>query len=121
MATKRRSRTISHKGVAAQAFVEMHTGMPAKSDDDVLIRLATLVHMNVSSGDMNGAVHLLKDALAQARVDARTAYHKFVVGLGQSFAEVLHTPGVLRVERGPFGGKEEVQARQDDHEAIPKT
>lgn len=67
MATKRRSRTISLRGVAAKAFVEMHTGMPAKSDDDVLIRLATLVHMNVSSGDMNGAVHLLKDALAQAK------------------------------------------------------
>lgn len=71
MATKRRGRTISLRGAAARAFVEMSAGRPAKSEDDVLVRLATLVHMHVTNGDMPTAVSLLKTAMAQARVDAR--------------------------------------------------
>jgi len=76
MAAKRRGHTISLKGVAAKAFVEMYTGVRAPCEDDVFVRLATLVHMEVASNNMDGAVALLKDAMAQARVDARKDYNQ---------------------------------------------
>ena len=52
MATKRGGRTISLRGDAARAFMEMATGKPSKNEDDELARLATIVHMSVADGNL---------------------------------------------------------------------
>jgi hypothetical protein len=52
-------RTITLRGDAAKAFVESHLGLAPMSEEDALRRIATRVHMEVSAGNMTGAVALL--------------------------------------------------------------
>lgn len=54
-----RGKTVSLKGAAARAFVESMKGTEPKSDADAFERLATRIHMEVSVGNMNGAVAVL--------------------------------------------------------------
>ena len=71
MATKRGGRTISLRGDAARAFMEMATGKPSKNEDDELARLATIVHMSIADGNLPRAVSILKEAMALAGAQAR--------------------------------------------------
>lgn len=60
-----KSKTISLRGKAAGTFMRMHAGKEATSTDEVLERLAVMVHMNVQNNDLPKAVVLLKEALAK--------------------------------------------------------
>lgn len=61
-----RSKTISLKGPAAKAFIEMASEGP-KTDEDVLAGTATIIHMYVQAGDLPKAVQVLKSFLANGR------------------------------------------------------
>ncbi len=63
-----KGKIISLKGPAAQAFVEMLVGEPAKTEDDVLVRAATLIHMYVKTGQMPKAVAILKEVRDTGKV-----------------------------------------------------
>jgi pentatricopeptide repeat protein len=63
-----KSRTVSLKGPAAAAFVGMLAGKPAETEDEVLTRAATLVHMYVKTNQMSKAVAILKDLQATGKV-----------------------------------------------------
>jgi hypothetical protein len=53
-------RTISLKGAAAKAFIDMARQKPAESEQETLERTATMVTMYVKSNDMAKAVGILK-------------------------------------------------------------
>jgi len=55
-----RSKSITLKGAAARAFVESLSGTKPKSEQDASERIATRIHMEVHSGNMAGAVALVK-------------------------------------------------------------
>jgi hypothetical protein len=55
-----RGKSITLKGPAAQAFVESMKGVEPKNEDDALKRIATRVHMEMSAGNMKGAVEVLR-------------------------------------------------------------
>jgi hypothetical protein len=59
-----RSRSVSLKGAAAQAFIEMAIGKPAESPEQALERVATMVHMFVKTDQMPKAVEVLKQLLS---------------------------------------------------------
>jgi hypothetical protein len=66
MASKR-GRTISLKGAAAAAFIGMVKDKPVDTEDELLTRVATLVHMHMAAGDVPTAVSLLKGLLVKAQ------------------------------------------------------
>lgn len=55
---------ISLRGAAAGAFVDAQSGVPATTDDERALRVATLVHMNMSrGGDERAAIALIKQVV----------------------------------------------------------
>jgi len=63
MASKRK--VITLKGPAARAFIELSAGIPAKSIDEELVRLATLVYLDVKDDRMDKAVELLRSVFTK--------------------------------------------------------
>lgn len=55
-----RSKTITLKGAAAGAYIHMMRGDKPKSQEDGLLRVATLVHMHMKREDTERAVLVLK-------------------------------------------------------------
>lgn len=55
-----RGKSITLKGAAARAFVEGMKGLEPKTDTDAFERVATRVHMEMSAGNMTGAVAVLQ-------------------------------------------------------------
>jgi hypothetical protein len=61
-----KGRSVSLKGAAAQAFIEMAIGKPAESPEQSLERVATMVHMYVKTDQMPKAVEVLKQLLSSS-------------------------------------------------------
>jgi hypothetical protein len=55
-----RGKTITLKGAAARAFVETLKGVEPENEIVALERIATRIHMEMSSGNMKGAVAVLQ-------------------------------------------------------------
>lgn len=59
-------KTITLKGAAAKAFLGLSSG-EIQTEDEVLASAATLISMNVQTGDMPKAVQILKGLLANRK------------------------------------------------------
>lgn len=59
-----RGKSVTLKGAAAGAFVEMLTGRAPKTEEDEFLRYATMVHMEMKVGNTDNAVKLLKELVA---------------------------------------------------------
>jgi hypothetical protein len=55
-----RGRTVTLKGAAAGAFVEAMRGKKPASEEDKYLRLATFIHMNMSTKQEEKAILILK-------------------------------------------------------------
>ena len=55
-----RSRGITLKGAAAGAFIRAQMGLTPEGDSERALRVATLVHMHMKTGDERLAVALIK-------------------------------------------------------------
>lgn len=62
-----KSKTVSLKGAAAGAFINMAMQKPSASEDETLERVATLVYMHMKDNDMAEAVKVLKNLKCHTR------------------------------------------------------